>query len=1074
MRRSLLFSTLILFGACSNDVVTPEFDAAAASTGDDQDSAAAGAISPGDDHEDEIIEPEGNSLLLRVTGDGIGLALAGVRIDEVQHFTDGAGFMLLEQLPAARLRARVDASGYTSSAVALELGEGIHAYHEVELFPLGPPIAFLAEQGGLVEHGDVLVHLEPGSFVDGRGEPVYGVAEATITSFDPTSADLGGIPGPLHGNTIEGNGVGLLTVAMAEISLWQDGKPLQLAPGATATLELPLPPEIAAHHQIGDSIPGWSLDLDTGIWQQENLGTIQPSQTTPGALVWATQVEHFSWYNVDVPKDWADFKCYIVSLRDEKTGALLPNQQFRVSTPAGPSGLFTDGGYSSSTSENVGSNCVHAPMGSVLHLTVSGHPGVVHELPLGNEASGLCTGPSSDCTLVQFDLPAPVICTPGSYQNCFYSGPPETKNVGVCRAGRNYCVDHGTAWSGCQGEITPTPESCYTTYDDDCDGSTENWDIAACDCIDGTTIDCYEGPFGTKDQGICAAGKRMCEGGKFSATCKGQVLPEAEVCATLDVDENCDGIPGCAPPAASALELKLAPVKRFEFSWMATPGGHDYQLFERANPAAEFVQKGNVVGGTTTASTVPLHRRAHASYLLRACNPWGCTDSEPVAATAPLIEAIGIFKSLDGADKFGRSVALSSDGGTLAVGSNTNIQVFVHDQQGEWLQQAALAVNDVIEFGFSIALSSDGHTLAVGSPKEGIKATGIDGSPEGWAAFSGAVYVFERNEQGQWSQQAYVKASNTDSYDEFGNSVALSASGDTLAVGAWKEDSVATGIDGDQGNSMLGTNSGAAYVFVRDGQGQWSQQAYVKASNPDVDDGFGWAVALAGDGDTLAVAAPGEDSKATGINGDQTLGAFTNSGAVYVFERDEQGQWAQQVYIKASNTNAHDNFGWSVALAADADTLAVGAVYEDSNATGIDGDQADNSAYAAGAVYVFGRDGQGQWSQQAYVKASNTGEGDRFGSSVALSGDGHTLGVGAPAEDSNAKGIDGDDANDSASQAGAVYVFENDGQGQWAQQAYVKASNTNAFEVFGSSVAISTDGDTLGGGAPGSGSVYVY
>ena len=86
-----------------------------------------------------------------------------------------------------------------------------------------------------------------------------------------------------------------------------------------------------------------------------------------------------------------------------------------------------------------------------------------------------------------------------------------------------------------------------------------------------------------------------------------------------------------------------------------------------------------------------------------------------------------------------------------------------------------------------------------------------------------------------------------------------------------------------------------------------------------------------------------------------------------------------------------------VALSADGNTLAVSAPFEDSRATGIGGDQLDNSVSQAGAVYVFART-RGVWSQQAYLKASNTGEaedGDQFGFSLALSDDGNTLAAGA-------------------------------------------------------------------------------
>ncbi len=147
---------------------------------------------------------------------------------------------------------------------------------------------------------------------------------------------------------------------------------------------------------------------------------------------------------------------------------------------------------------------------------------------------------------------------------------------------------------------------------------------------------------------------------------------------------------------------------------------------------------------------------------------------------------------------------------------------------------------------------------------------------------------------------------------------------------------------------------------------------------------------------------------ACGGGGGATPASAPNSGAVYVFTGDAAAAFAQQAYIKASNTDANDAFGWSV-VGLSGDTLAVGALHEGSAATGVDGDQSDNSAADAGAVYVFTRDAAGVWSQQAYIKASNTEGGDGFGGSIALSGD--TLVVGAGGEDSAATGIDGAQSN---------------------------------------------------------------
>jgi hypothetical protein len=313
---------------------------------------------------------------------------------------------------------------------------------------------------------------------------------------------------------------------------------------------------------------------------------------------------------------------------------------------------------------------------------------------------------------------------------------------------------------------------------------------------------------------------------------------------------------------------------------------------------------------------------------------------------------------------------------------------------------------------------------------------------------------------GGLAQRAYVKASNTGAGDFFSGSVALSADGSTLAVGADGEDSAATGTGGSQADNSA-DGAGAVYVFARRGP-RWVQQAYLKASNTDASDGFGISVALSGDGSTLAVGAYLEGSAARGVGGNQADNSASYAGAVYVFARSGP-TWSQEAYLKASNTGPGDLFGHHVALSADGGVLAVGAPYEDSAATGIGGSQADNSTGSAGAVYVFARSST-TWSQEAYVKASNTGAGDSFGYPVALSGDGATLAVSALGEASAATGIGGDQADNSALGAGAVYVLARSGT-TWTQEAYVKASNTGANDAFGVSLALSSDGSILAVGA---------
>ena len=199
--------------------------------------------------------------------------------------------------------------------------------------------------------------------------------------------------------------------------------------------------------------------------------------------------------------------------------------------------------------------------------------------------------------------------------------------------------------------------------------------------------------------------------------------------------------------------------------------------------------------------------------------------------------------------------------------------------------------------------------------------------------------------------------------------------------------------------------------------------AYIKASNTGKDNQFGYAIALSADGKTLAVSATFEDSAAKGVNGVSKDHA-ANSGAVYVYTRDNKG-WKQQAYLKASNTAEGAQFGNSLTLSADGNLLAVGSSGEASSATGINGNQSDRSMPGAGAVYVFARAGAA-WSQQAYLKSSNTGGPDvgyQFGYAVSLSSDGSTLAVSETSDPSNATGINGDQKNTSARESGAVVGF---------------------------------------------------
>jgi hypothetical protein len=450
----------------------------------------------------------------------------------------------------------------------------------------------------------------------------------------------------------------------------------------------------------------------------------------------------------------------------------------------------------------------------------------------------------------------------------------------------------------------------------------------------------------------------------------------------------------------------------------------------------------------------------------------------------------------------GNTVAVSRDGNTIAVGAphessgatginlNQNDEsaynagaVYVYTRAGAgWSQQAYVKASNAgggDHFGSSVVLSADGNTMAVAAHWESSGATGVNGNQaDNSVPTAGAVYIFTRNGN-RWSQQAYLKASNTGEKgdgevpvgggdgDQFGFSLALGADGNTVAVGAVGEDSTATGINGNQADNAA-VSAGAVYVFSRSGN-SWSQQAYVKPATPAAfanGDLFGFSLGLSADGSTLAVGVYDEGGASRQINGpvDNMRGG---SGAVYVFTR-AGATWSQQAYLKVSTAEQGDSWGVSLGLSDAGDTLATGSVDEDCTATGVNPPGCDTDRttdVSTGAVAVFARNGT-TWIQQAYLKSSNTGVEDWFGIRLALSGDSNTLAVSAANEDSAAQGINGRQDDDSAGEAGAVYFFTRIGT-TWAQQAYVKSSNNEAFDEFGNSLSLSRDGRTLVVGARG-------
>ena len=216
--------------------------------------------------------------------------------------------------------------------------------------------------------------------------------------------------------------------------------------------------------------------------------------------------------------------------------------------------------------------------------------------------------------------------------------------------------------------------------------------------------------------------------------------------------------------------------------------------------------------------------------------------------------------------------------------------------------------SDGDSFGGAVALSADGKTLAVGALYDDVSGNKDQGS----------VTVYGRSGK-SWTEEKVLVSDTGNAEDWFGYSVALSADGNTLAVGAVYAD-----VNGNK-------DQGAVSVFARSG-GAWSLQKTLNISGGTAGDLFGYAVALSADGSTLAVGAISDD-----------VNANVDQGSVSVFARTGAA-WKEQQVITLDNGAASGNFGWSVSLSTDGNTLAAGGPNQ-----------------GAGKAAVFTRSG-GTWS----------------------------------------------------------------------------------------------------------------
>ena len=345
------------------------------------------------------------------------------------------------------------------------------------------------------------------------------------------------------------------------------------------------------------------------------------------------------------------------------------------------------------------------------------------------------------------------------------------------------------------------------------------------------------------------------------------------------------------------------------------------------------------------------------------------------------------------------------------------LAAFATSEASEGQQVAKLVASDAAaddRFGESVSISGD--VMVVGAYYDD------DGGSE-----SGSAYVFATTDGGvTWPQTAKLVASDAAADDRFGESVSIS--GDVIVVGANYDD-------------HAGSNSGSAYVFATtDGGATWSETAKLVASDAAAADRFGNSVSIGGD--VIVVGATGDDH------------AGSNSGSAYVFATTDGGAtWSETAKLVASDTAGGDYFGNSVSISGD--VVVVGAYFD------------TDGGYDSGSAYVFATtDGGATWPQTAKLVASDAAVFDRFGVSVAISGD--VMVVGAYLDD------------DGGSGSGSAHVFRTtDGGASWTQTAKLVASDAAAYDNFGVSVSISGDVMVVGAywnddAGSDSGSAYVF
>ena len=352
-------------------------------------------------------------------------------------------------------------------------------------------------------------------------------------------------------------------------------------------------------------------------------------------------------------------------------------------------------------------------------------------------------------------------------------------------------------------------------------------------------------------------------------------------------------------------------------------------------------------------------------------------------------------------DNFGWSVATHGD--TMVVGAHNDgpgsVYVYTKDDavNTTWTQtQKIVAPNSTADNRFGESIAIHGDVMIVGVPRDDHNNH----------KNAGAVYIYTKDNTDTWTQTQKIVVSDSANEDNFGWSVAINA--DTAVIGVPNDDDTRK-------------NSGSAYIYTKNSNDDsWIQTQKIVASKEHVSrgDNFGWSVAINSDAIIVGAYHDNDNGK--------------NSGAAYIYTKDNTDTWTQTQKIVALDGAAGDNFGETVTIN-DHDTILVGS------------SQDDDHGSDSGSVYIYTKNGN-IWSQSQKIIALDGTQNDRFGSAVTINDDNTMILVGAPFN-----------SDDIKNNMGAVYMYTKNDNNTWTLSQNITAPDGESGDRFGLSVAIHDD-----------------